>query len=100
MIADDVDTGMQFARLCAYGVHTGACATSKERTSSTNWRSIGFSLEIPQVGVFGQYGLEHIAKRHADVTNFDLLWLPLVIESELVSHAEKPDTNTSRLSRQ
>lgn len=44
----------------------------------TVWKSLGW--KCPWV-YLGQSGLDHIAKRHPDVTDFDLLWLPLAIAS-------------------
>lgn len=50
------------------------------------WRQL--SWPCPWV-YLGQSGLRHIAEKHPDVTDFDLLWLPLAIASGVVVQVEK-----------
>jgi hypothetical protein len=37
----------------------------------------------------GQSGLQHIAQKHPDITDFDLLWLPLAIQNGMIVQLEK-----------
>jgi hypothetical protein len=37
----------------------------------------------------GQSGLQHIAEKHPDITDFDLLWLPLAIQNGMIVQLEK-----------
>jgi hypothetical protein len=37
----------------------------------------------------GQSGLKHIAEKHPDVTDFDLLWLPLAIDTGMIVQLAK-----------
>jgi hypothetical protein len=50
------------------------------------WRLL--SWPCPWV-YLGQSGLRHIAEKHPDITDFDLLWLPLAIEAGLIVQLDK-----------
>ncbi len=50
------------------------------------WKKLNW--QCPWV-YLGKSGLEHIAVRHPDVTDFDLLWLPLAIASGVFVQIEK-----------
>ncbi|MEM1352893.1 MAG: hypothetical protein AAGF27_11135 [Pseudomonadota bacterium] len=50
------------------------------------WKHLGWPC--PWV-YLGQSGLAHIATKHPDISDFDLLWLPLVIASGQIVHVEK-----------
>ena len=50
------------------------------------WKHLGWLC--PWV-YLGQSGLEHIALEHPDITDFDLLWLPLAIATGQIVHVEK-----------
>jgi len=38
----------------------------------------------------GQSGLDHIAKEHPDIDDFDLCWIPLAVESGMIVQLDKP----------
>lgn len=50
------------------------------------WKHLGWPC--PWV-YLGESGLEHITKAHPDITDFDLLWLPLAIASGQIVHVAK-----------
>ncbi len=50
------------------------------------WKKLGW--RCPWV-YLGRSGLQHIAERHRDITDFDLLWMPLAIASGVIVHIEK-----------
>ena len=52
----------------------------------TVWRKLGWTS--PWVNL-GQSGLAHIARDHKDITDFDLLLIPLAIESGAIVHIKK-----------
>lgn len=52
--------------------------------------SVWRALEWPCPWVYlGQSGLSHIERDHKDVSEFDLLWLPLAIASGIIVHEQK-----------
>ena len=57
--------------------------------------SVTRALSWPCPWVYlGQSGLEHIAQKHPDVSDFDLLWIPLAIASGIIIQVK---TNPKKL---